>query len=430
MIRNSRRRVVVTGMGAVTPLGHSMLETWRQVLEGKSGVGPISLFDASAFPTRIAAEVKGFDFSKWIARNSLLRNAKRNSQFALAACQEALSDAGLDRVEMDKRRLGLYFAAGDNGIEVNALARAFFEASRSGNGLNLAAYFSKSMERLNGNTQVEQEPFRTLTHLIRFFGIKGPASNCLTACAASAQAVGEGMELIRRGDADWVMAGGAHSMIHPFGLAGFCLLTTLSTRNDEPERASRPFDRGRDGFVLAEGGVCLLLENYDTAVKRKAKIYGEIIGYGSTADAYRLTDSHPDGRGAVQAMEKALQDSGLKPEEIGYINAHGTSTAINDYVETVAIKKVFGDRAYQIPVSSTKSMSGHLIAAAGALECAFSLLALRDGKLPPTVNYEEKDDQCDLDYIPNHARETQVLTAMSNSFGFGGQNIVLVVRRV
>jgi 3-oxoacyl-[acyl-carrier-protein] synthase II len=261
------------------------------------------------------------------------------------------------------------------------------------------------------------------------FNAQGPNLNCLTACAASSQAIGEATEMIRRGDVDIMLAGGTHSMIHPFGVTGFSLLTTLSTRNDEPTRASRPFDRLRDGFVLGEGAAMVVLEDMERAVKRKAPIYGEIIGYGSTADAYRITDIHPEGRGAIACMRMALEDAGIAPEAVNYVNAHGTSTTVNDKVETLACRRVFGEHAEKVPVSSTKSMMGHLIAAAGVTELIVCLMAIRDNVLPPTINYENPDPACDLDYIPNQARETRCDIALNNSFGFGGQNITIALGR-
>ena len=266
-------------------------------------------------------------------------------------------------------------------------------------------------------------------HLASLFGAQGPNLNCLTACAASSQAIGEAVEIIRRGDADVMLSGGAHSMIHPFGVTGFNLLTALSTRNDEPQRASRPFDRDRDGFVLGEGAGMVVLESLEGAQARGAKIYGEIVGYGSTADAFRITDTHPEGRGAISCMKMALEDAGLGLEDVDYINAHGTSTAVNDRVESLAIKQLFGPQAYKIPISSTKSMMGHLIAAAGATELIICLLAIRDNVVPPTINYENVDPDCDLDYIPNVARPHRCDAALNNSFGFGGQNISLLVSR-
>ena len=277
--------------------------------------------------------------------------------------------------------------------------------------------------------ELENQPFMTVTHLTRLFDIRGPVSNCLTACAASSQAIGEAFEWIRRGDADVMMAGGSHSMIYPMGVAGFSLLTALSMRNDDPQKASRPFDKKRDGFVIGEGAGVLILEDLEHALKRKAPIHGEVVGYGSTADAYRLTDMDPEGRGAARAMEIAMEKACVGPQNIDYINAHGTSTAVNDSLETLVIKKVMGNYAPKIPVSSTKSMLGHMIAAAGGVEAIICLMAMRDSVIPPTINYEEPDPDCDLDYVPNTSRRSNVNLALSNSFGFGGQNICLALRR-
>ena len=298
-----------------------------------------------------------------------------------------------------------------------------------GEKLDVAKFIRRGMETLHPITELEQEPNMPAGHLASLFGAEGPNLNCLTACAASSQAIGEAVEIIRRGEADVMLSGGAHSMIHPFGVTGFNLLTALSTRNDEPQRASRPFDRDRDGFVLGEGAGMVVLENLEGAQARGAKIYGEIVGYGSTADAFRITDTHPEGRGAISCMKMALADAGLGLDDVDYINAHGTSTAVNDRVESLAIKQVFGPRAYQIPISSTKSMMGHLIAAAGATELIICLLAIRDNVVPPTTNYENVDPDCDLDYIPNVARPHRCDAALNNSFGFGGQNISLLVSR-
>jgi 3-oxoacyl-[acyl-carrier-protein] synthase II len=293
----------------------------------------------------------------------------------------------------------------------------------------VAKFTKLGLETLHPLAEVEQEPNMPAGHLAAMFDAQGPNLNCLTACAASSQAIGEAVEIVRRGEADVMLSGGCHSMIHPFGVTGFNLLTALSTRNDEPTRASRPFDNDRDGFVLGEGAAMVVLEELEHAKKRGAKIHGEVIGYGSTADAYRITDTHPEGRGAASCITMALNDAGLGTHDIHYINAHGTSTDVNDKVETLAIKKVFGEHAYKIPVSSTKSMMGHLIAAAGATELIVCLLAIRDGLLPPTINYETPDPNCDLDYVPNKVREGKCDHALSNSFGFGGQNISLIVSR-
>ena len=302
--------------------------------------------------------------------------------------------------------------------------------SLEGDQVNIAKFIETGLGLLNPVAELEQEPNMPAGHLASLFNAQGPNANCLTACAASSQAIGEATELIRRGDCDAMLSGGTHSMIHPFGVTGFNLLTALSTRNEEPQKASRPFDRDRDGFVLGEGAAMVVLEEFEHAKARGANILGEIRGYGSTADAYRITDTHPEGRGASSCIRMALEDAGLTGDDIDYINAHGTGTIVNDKVETLAAKKVFGDRAYKIPVSSTKSMMGHLIAAAGATELIVCLMAVRDNVLPPTINYETPDPDCDLDYVPNEARDAPCSVALSNSFGFGGQNITLIVSRM
>jgi 3-oxoacyl-[acyl-carrier-protein] synthase II len=427
-----RRRVVITGMGAVTPLGHNVAETFQAQTEGRSGVGPISRFNARRFPTQFAAEVKDFDLGRFVPDPGRWAHSGVNSQFAAAAAQQALADAGLlpGEAPVDRTRFGVYLGSGE-GIQdfpnlISLIARAYRPEGRT---LDLADFERGALEAFHAEREAEQELHTTPGHLAAHFELLGPNFNCLTACAASAQAIGEAVELLRRGDADRMLAGGAHSMIHPFGVTGFNRLTALSTRNDAPQKASRPFDLHRDGFVLGEGAGMLVLEELEQAKRRGAKIYAELTGYGSTADAFAVTDSHPDGRGAVACVAQALRDAGLDASEIGYINAHGTSTKVNDRVETLAIKKVFGEGAYTVPVSSTKSMTGHLIAAAGAVELITCVEALRRGVLPPTINYESPDPECDLDYVPNAAREKRARHALSNSFGFGGQNISLIVSR-
>ena len=417
-------------MGAVTPLGNSVEENWSNWIHGRSGIGPITLFDATEFPVRIAGEVRGFDFEAWRNHGRNFESAGRSSLFALQAAQEAYENSGLKNADHNPERRGLYFAAGDWGINWDGFV-ATIASSWGDNGkiVDPGKYIASSRNHLEGKRELEIQPFMTVRHLASQFEIEGPVSNCLTACAASSQAIGEAFEWIRRGQADVVMTGGCHSMVYPLGVAGFSLLTVLSKRNDEPERASRPFDKKRDGFVLAEGAAVLILEELTQALERGAPIYGEVTGYGSTADAYRLTDMDPQGEGARRAVELALHKSHIKPENIDYINAHGTATSVNDAIETLVIKKVFKERAYQIPVSSIKSMLGHLIAAAGATELIACLLAIRDGIIPPTINYEEPDPDCDLDYVPNEARQVKVNRALSNSFGFGGQNISLIVER-
>ena len=426
-----RRRVVITGMGAITPLGHSVEELYQGQVEGRSGVGPIELFNARHFPTKFAAQVKGFDLVRYVSGTERWANAGANSKFAAGAAQQALADAELlESGRVDCTRFGVYLGSGE-GIQdfhhmVSLVARHYRPERRQ---VDAVAFAEDGLHAFHAGCEAEQELHTTTAHLAAHFDLQGPNYNCLTACAASSQAIGEAAELIRHGDADLMLSGGAHSMIHPFGVTGFNLLTALSTYNEDPARASRPFDLRRDGFVLGEGAGMLVLEELEHARRRGATIYAELTGYGSTADAFRLTDSHPDGRGAIACIRAALADSGLAPADIGYINAHGTSTQVNDKVETLAIKKVFGDGAYQVPVSSSKSMLGHLIAAAGAAELITSVMALRRGVLPPTINYEVPDPECDLDYIPNSAREQRVRHVLSNSFGFGGQNISLVVSR-
>lgn len=426
-----RRRVVITGMGVISPLGQSVDQLFQAQVEGKSGVAPITLFNAKRFPTKFAAQVKEFDLGRYIHDTDLWRNAGSNSRFAAAAAQQALADADLlDNSRVDRTRIGVYLGTGEGTQDfphlIQALAQTYNPERRS---VDATAFTRKGLETFLPEQEYEQELHTTTAHLGSYFDLQGPNYNCLTACAASSQAIGEATELIRHGDADIMLSGGSHSMIHPLGLTGFNLLTALSTSSGDPRRASRPFDMRRDGFVLGEGAGMLVLEELEHAKQRRATIYGEVTGYGSTADAYRVTDSHPDGRGAIACIRAALADSGLAGSDIGYINAHGTSTQVNDRVESLAIKKVFGEGAYQIPVSSSKSMLGHLIAAAGAVELIISITALNRGVLPPTINYEVPDPECDLDYIPNVAREKRAQHALSNSFGFGGQNISLIVSR-
>lgn len=425
------RRVVITGMGVITPLGHSVADLYHAQLEGKTGVGPITLFDASRFPTTFAAEVKNFDLGGYVRDPQRWENSGVNTRFALAAAHQALSDANLlDNTKIDRGSFGTYLGSGE-GIQdfdqlIPLVARTF---DKSNNQVDAVSFGEGGLDKFHPGREYEQELHTTTGHVASYFGLEGPNYNCLTACAASSQAIGEACELIRHGDADLMLTGGSHSMIHPLGVTGFNLLTALSTRNQEPTKASRPFDFQRDGFVLGEGAGMIVLEDLEHARRRGATIYAELTGYGSTADAYRVTDSHPEGRGAIACIRAALQDARLNPTDIGYINAHGTSTQVNDRVESSAIKTVFGDAAYQVPVSSSKSMLGHLIAAAGAVELITCVMAMRENVLPPTINYEVPDPECDLDYIPNVARHKRVDHVLSNSFGFGGQNISLIASR-
>jgi 3-oxoacyl-[acyl-carrier-protein] synthase II len=416
-------------MGAITPLGHGVNEMFEAQIAGRSGVGPIASFNASRFPTTFAAQVKRFNLADFVKDPGRWKHSGVNSQFAAAAAQQALTDAGLlDDARVDRARFGVYLGSGE-GIQdfhnlLSLIAQAYDPAKRI---VDTSVFNRGGIQVFHPGPESEQELHTTPAHLAAYFGLEGPNYNCLTACAASSQAVGEAVELIRHGDADRMLAGGSHSMIHPLGVTGFNRLTALSTRNDAPEKASRPFDLNRDGFVLGEGAGMVVLEELELARRRGARVYAELTGYGSTADAFAVTDSHPDGRGAVACMAAALADARLAPAEVGYINAHGTSTKVNDRVETLAVKKVFGERAYQVPMSSSKSMLGHLIAAGGAVELITCVEAIRRGVLPPTINYETPDPECDLDYIPNVAREKRVRHALSNSFGFGGQNTSLIV---
>ncbi len=427
---NPSRRVVITGFGSVSPLGLSTEALWKNIKAGRSGISRISLFETDGFPVQIAGEVRGLDAKKEFPADEALQKSGRGTVFAVRAAEEAVAMSGLDFQKGDPERYGIFFGSGDSGNNFPGFCRALHESRNPAAGrVDFTKYLQSASRYLKSFEELEIQPSRTLAHLARRFGIQGPVANTLTACAASSQAIGEGSEWIRRGDADVVISGGAHAMVYPLALTGFSLLTALSPRNAEPERASRPFDKNRDGFVMAEGAGVVILEALEHALKRGAVIYGELAGYGSTGDAYRMTDMDPEGKGACRAMEIALRKAGLTPSDVGYINAHGTATQVNDAIETLVIKKVMGENAYRIPVSSIKSMLGHMIAAAGAVELIACLLAIRDQLLPPTINYEEPDPACDLDYVPNKAREASVKAALSNSFGFGGQNICLAVKR-
>jgi 3-oxoacyl-[acyl-carrier-protein] synthase II len=425
-------RVVITGMGWITPMGHDVETVWRRLLASESGIDRTTLFDASTFPTTFSAEVKDFRLADHVPDVGPHKDAGRNTQFALAACLQAWRAAGLDAATLDLDRVGIYLGSGEGSLDFDAYTTAALASWKAELGqIDAVKWAQVALERMRPVVELEQEPNMPLSHLALLTGARGPAMNCLTACAASTQAIGEATEILRRGDADVMIGGGAHSMIHPFGVTGFNRLTALSTLNEDPRRASRPFDANRGGFVLGEGAGMVILETLDHAIARGAKdrILGEIVGYGSTADAYRITDQHPDGAGAVVAMTEAMRDAGLTHKDVQYINAHGTGTKENDGNETGAIKKVFGDDAKTVPVSSIKSMMGHLIAAAGAVELITCVLALRDQVLPPTINYQTPDPECDLDYVPNHARNAAVHVAVSNSFGFGGQNDTIIVKR-
>jgi len=426
MIARPKKRVVVTGVGCVTPLGTSVSELWGNLKEGASGVGYTTFFDASKFPTRISAEVRDWNVSEVGEDEEQWKHRGRHSRFAAGAARKAVDDSGIEDARIEPTRFGIYLGSGEGQQDFDTFTRMMI-AALEGEELDIARFTAKGLELLDPMVELEQEPNMPAGHLSAMFNAQGPNANCLTACAASSQAIGEAVEIIRRGDADVMLSGGTHSMIHPFGVTGFNLLTALSTRNDEPTKASRPFDRHREGFVLGEGASMIVLEEAEHAKKRGAQIYGELLGYGTTADAYRITDTHPEGRGAISCIKMAMEDAQLNLDQIDYINAHGTSTQVNDRVESLAVKQVFGEQAYKIPMSSTKSMMGHLIAAAGATELIVCLMAMRDNVLPPTINYEEQDPDCDLDYVPNEAREAPCNITLSNSFGFGGQNITLIV---
>jgi 3-oxoacyl-[acyl-carrier-protein] synthase II len=423
-----RRRVVITGIGCITPLGTEVDQMWSRLMNSESAVDYTTVFDASNFPTKISAEVRNWDITDIGEDAERWKYRGRHTKFAAGAAKKAVHDSGVLDRKLDPTRFGVYLGSGEGQQDFDCFTK-MMAAALDGDKLDVAKFTKAGLETLHPVVELEQEPNMPAGHLASMFDAQGPNANCLTACAASSQAIGEAAEIIRRGDADVMLSGGTHSMIHPFGVTGFNLLTALSTRNDEPTKASRPFDRDRDGFVLGEGAAMVILEDLEHAKSRGAKIYGEVLGYGSTADAFRITDTHPEGRGAASCIRMALDDAGLGLDEVHYINAHGTSTAVNDKVESLAIKTVFGDQAYKIPVSSTKSMMGHLIAAAGATELIICIKAIENNVLPPTINYDTPDPECDLDYVPNTAREARCDYALSNSFGFGGQNIALIVGR-
>ena len=408
------RRVVITGLGAVTPLGIGVGPTWEAILAGRSGVSAITKFDAAEFPTKIAAEVKGFRPEDFVDRKEI----KRMDPFihiAMAAAHLAMEDSGLAIGEELAPRVGVYVGSGLGGLTT---LEHYHKAYLEGGARKISPFF---IPMLISNLAPG--------HIAMKYGAKGPNITTTTACAASSHAVGEALESIRRGVCDAVIAGGSESTITPMGLGGFCSMKALSTRNGAPEEASRPFDKERDGFVMGEGSAILVMEELEAARKRGAKIYAELCGYGASADAYHVTAPAPGGEGAVRCMQAALANAGVRPEQVDYINAHGTSTPYNDLYETMAIKTVFGDHAKKCMVSSTKSMTGHLLGAAGAIEGMFSVLALRDGVVPPTINYTTADPECDLDYVPNHARKHPLRYVLSNSFGFGGTNSCLLFSR-
>lgn len=409
-----KRRVVVTGMGVISPLGNDIETYWNNLVAGVSGVGPITRFDASGFSTRIAAEVKDFDPTDYMDRRDA-RRMDRFAQFAVAASRRALEDAGIDVASYGPERIGVWIGSGIGGLEV--LEETALTLIEKGPG-RITPFFVPMMipDMASGQVSIQ-------------VGAKGPNSCTVTACASATNALGDAFRVVQSGQADAMIAGGSEAAITRLGVGGFCALRAMSTRNDEPTRASRPFDVDRDGFVLGEGAGILVLEALDSALARGAYIYGEVVGYGLTGDAHHMTAPAPEGEGAARAMAAALADAGMAPEEIDYINAHGTSTPYNDVAETTAIHRVFGEHARRLAISSTKSMTGHLLGAAGGVEAIAALLTMDRGVIPPTINLDNPDEQCDLDYVPNVARKATVRACLSNSFGFGGHNAVLVFRR-
>jgi 3-oxoacyl-[acyl-carrier-protein] synthase II len=432
-------RVVITGMGWVTPLGHDLETAWARLIRGESGVTPIDRFDARTFPTTFAAQVRGYDFRRYVRDPQIHTHAALNSQFALGAARQAWEQSGIGRMtQLNHRRVGIYLGAGEGVLDFDHYAKVDLASFVPDVGRVDSVKWAHAATRLLDRwTELEQEPNMPASHIAREFGVRGPVYNCLTACAASTQAVGEACSIIRRGDADVMISGGTHTMLHVLGVTGFNRLTALSTRKDGIERASRPFSRSRGGFVMGEGAGIVILESLDHAAARGAAPLAEITGYGSSADAFRITDMHPEGRGPAAAISQALADAGIDPLAldargrplIHYISAHGTGTQENDSIETLAVKTVFRDNARKIPISSIKSMMGHLICAAGAVELITCVLAIRHGVVPPTINLDDPDPALDLDYVPNNARPLEVGTCLSNSFGFGGQNDTLIVRR-
>jgi 3-oxoacyl-[acyl-carrier-protein] synthase II len=409
-----RNRVVVTGVGAVTPLGNNVKAFWEGLLTGKSGVGLITAFDTTEFPVKIAAEVKDFNPEEYIDKKEVKRT-DRFVQFAIAAAKMAVEDAKLDITEENAENVGVYIGSGIGGIATwEEQHRILMEKGPR----RVSPFFVPMMIANMASGQVSIA-----------LGAKGPNSAAVTACASATHSIGDAFKIIERGIADVMITGGAEAGIRPIALAGFSNAKALSTRNDEPQKASRPFDKDRDGFVMGEGAGVLVLESLEHAKKRGATILAEIIGYGMSADAYHVTQPAPGGEGAARAMIAALKDAEVKPEEVDYINAHGTSTEYNDKFETLAIKQALGEHAYKVAVSSTKSMTGHLLGAAGGVEAVACVLSIRDSVVPPTINYETPDPECDLDYVPNEARKMDVNVAMSNSLGFGGHNATIVFKK-
>ncbi len=410
-----KRRVVITGLGIVSPIGNGKDEYWQALKAGKTGVSEITSFDASAYTSRVAGVVRDFDLTPYMSKKDIKRS-DRFTQFAIAAARMALEDANLDISTIDPYKAGAVIGSGIGGIHT----------------------IEKEHQVLINDGPSRVSPFFIPMIIVNMaagmvginLGIKGPNSCSVTACASGNHSIGEAFRTIQHGYADIMFSGGSEAAISPMGIGGFCAARALSTRNDDPQKASRPFDAQRNGFVMAEGSGIVLLEDYDHAKKRGANIYAEVIGYGMSCDAYHMTAPNPNGEGAVRCMQESLKDANVKPEEVGYINAHGTSTVLNDVMETKAIKLVFGKRAKDIPISSTKSMTGHMLGAAGGVELAATALTILNSVVPPTINYEYPDPDCDLDYVPNKAREMEVDIAISNSLGFGGHNATIVIKKI
>jgi 3-oxoacyl-[acyl-carrier-protein] synthase II len=409
-----RRRVVITGIGLLIPNGIGVETAWKNICEGRSGIGPLTRFDANGFETRIAGEVKDFNPELYIEKKEI-KKMDLFIQYALAATQEAIEDAQLKITPENCEQVGVIVGTGLGGLPtIEKYHKVLLEKGPS----RITPFFIPMLIANLASGQIAIQ-----------FGAKGPNTCVVTACATGAHCIGDAFRAILYGDAEAMIAGGTEANITPLTVGGFNAMKALSTRNEEPEKACRPFEKNRDGFVVAEGAGILILEELEFALKRNAKIYGELVGYGYTGDAYHITAPPPDGDGAARCMRMAIKDAGLRPEEIDYINAHGTSTPLNDVTETLAIKTVFGEHAKKVPISATKSMTGHLLGAAGSTEAIFTVLAIRDGIIPPTINYEEPDPECDLDYVPNVARQKSLNVAMSNAFGFGGTNAALVFKK-
>jgi len=408
------RRVVVTGVGVVSPLGTGNGKNWDALVAGKSGIGPITHFDASSMPVRIAGEVKDFVAEEYIDKKEI-KKMDLFIQYALGAAHFAMEDSGLQITEENAERVGVLVGAGLGGLP--SIER-YHTALMEGGYKKISPFFIPMLI-------INLAP----GHISIKYGAKGPNISSVSACATATHSIGDAYQIIRRGDADAMIAGGTESTVTPLGIGGFAVMKALSDRNDDPQGASRPFEKNRDGFVMGEGAGIVILEEYEAARKRGAKIYAEVVGYGLTGDAYHLTAPAPGGEGAARCMRMALANAGVNPEEVTYINAHGTSTPMNDLYETLAIKTVFGDHVRKLMVSSTKSMTGHALGAAGGLEAVFTLMSMDRGVVPPTINYVEPDPECDLDYVPNTAREVKVACAMSNNFGFGGTNATLLFRK-